>query len=121
MTFQALLEQETVTQVSTKKPVSGPLHNLDTIVVDGQIDPKPYLTGIFIECIAPNGNLVLADVVDIPAGETAYEDSFVLGAPANTPEGPNWTTGTYTFKLFWNPANGPSIPLTATATFTYQA
>lgn len=114
MTFAVLLQKDvTVVQL---QPVSGALKNLDTVVVQGTVDAKAYPTGAFIECISPDNSVVLADVKGIDPNATTFTDSFVLGNPVNP-----WKSGTYTFKLFWNPENGPGLPLTATATFQYQA
>lgn len=89
--------------------------------ITGAIPVKPYLTGIFLLCKSPNGATVLADMLDVPANQTVYEFDEVLGAPANTPEGPNWTTGTYKISLYWNPNNGPGVPQELDLSFAYQA
>lgn len=89
--------------------------NGETLLLSGLVDAKPYLTGIFIVCRDPSNALVLADVVDVPAGASEWYDTFVLGNPV-TP----WPAGTYTFEVYWNPNNGPGAPNVSSLAFSYS-
>jgi hypothetical protein len=86
------------------------------VVSSNTLTPVPFVSGIFIEALAPDGSVDLAAVVDVPAGATSFSVSFPTGDPTRP-----WASGTYTFKVYHSVTDGPGTPEFAQATFVYTA
>jgi hypothetical protein len=91
--------------------------NLDKLLIKGTLPAAlSFPSAAFLICKAPNGQSVLAEVVEIPQGTATFQDTFTLGNPIAP-----WPSGTYNIHAYIDVVNGPAPPLELDATFDYQA